>query len=240
MFDCGALTTITPRRVAAATSTLSSPMPARPTTTRSAPASSTSAVTWVAERMMRPCAPATACRSSSADRPRRSSTSWPASRRWARPRGASCSVTRILAIGAMLAEIPGPAVDRSVAQQLADARDPFDQIVVGQGEGQPRVAGGAERLARHDRHPRLVEDDLGQLDGRRRTPPANLAIERAFERGERVEGALGLDARHAGNLVQQVVDLQPPTVEGGTHRGDRLEVARHRGEGGRLRHVGDV
>ena len=35
-FDCGAFTTITPRRVAASTSTLSRPMPARPTTTRSA------------------------------------------------------------------------------------------------------------------------------------------------------------------------------------------------------------
>ncbi len=35
MFDCGAFTTITPRRVAASTSTLSRPMPARPTTTRS-------------------------------------------------------------------------------------------------------------------------------------------------------------------------------------------------------------
>ncbi len=35
MLDWGALTTMTPRRVAAATSTLSSPMPARPTTTRS-------------------------------------------------------------------------------------------------------------------------------------------------------------------------------------------------------------
>ena len=34
-FDWGALTTITPRRVAAATSTLSRPMPARPTTTSS-------------------------------------------------------------------------------------------------------------------------------------------------------------------------------------------------------------
>ena len=57
--DCGALTTITPRAVAAATSTLSSPMPARPTTTRSVPASSTSAVTVVAERMIRACAPVT-------------------------------------------------------------------------------------------------------------------------------------------------------------------------------------
>ncbi len=53
MLDCGALTTMTPRRVAAATSTLSRPMPARPTTTRSGAASSTAAVTWVAERMIR-------------------------------------------------------------------------------------------------------------------------------------------------------------------------------------------
>ena len=37
MFDCGAFTTITPRRVASATSTLSRPIPARPTTTRSLP-----------------------------------------------------------------------------------------------------------------------------------------------------------------------------------------------------------
>ena len=69
MFDCGAFTTITPRRVAASTSTLSRPMPARPTTTRSVPASSTSAVTVVAERMMRACAPFTAVSSSSGDSP---------------------------------------------------------------------------------------------------------------------------------------------------------------------------
>ena len=57
MFDCGAFTTITPRSVAASTSTLSRPMPARPTTTRSVPAASTSAVTLVAERMIRAWAP---------------------------------------------------------------------------------------------------------------------------------------------------------------------------------------
>ena len=62
--DWGALTTITPRVVAEATSTLSSPMPARPTTTRSRPASSTAAVTLVAERMMRAWAPSTASSSS--------------------------------------------------------------------------------------------------------------------------------------------------------------------------------
>ena len=57
MLLCGALTTITPRRVAASTSTLSSPMPARPTTSRSVPAASTSSVTVVAERMIRAWAP---------------------------------------------------------------------------------------------------------------------------------------------------------------------------------------
>ena len=75
MLDCGAFTTMTPRRVAASTSTLSSPMPARPTTTRSAPAASTSAVTWVAERMMRASAPLTASSRSSGDRSSRTSTS---------------------------------------------------------------------------------------------------------------------------------------------------------------------
>ncbi len=57
MLLCGALTTITPRLVAASTSTLSSPMPARPTTIRSDPAASTSSVTCVAERMISACAP---------------------------------------------------------------------------------------------------------------------------------------------------------------------------------------
>ena len=53
MFDVGALQTITPRSVAAATSTLSTPTPARPMILRFAPASMTSRVTWVPERTMR-------------------------------------------------------------------------------------------------------------------------------------------------------------------------------------------
>ena len=52
MLDCGAFTTITPRRVASSTSTLSSPIPARATTFRLVAAASTSAVTCVALRMM--------------------------------------------------------------------------------------------------------------------------------------------------------------------------------------------
>ncbi len=50
MFDCGAFTTMTPRRVAASRSTLSRPIPARATTLRFSAASITSAVTCVCER----------------------------------------------------------------------------------------------------------------------------------------------------------------------------------------------
>ncbi len=52
-FAVGALTTSTPRSVAAATSTLSTPMPARPTTLRRGPAASSSPVTWVVLRTIR-------------------------------------------------------------------------------------------------------------------------------------------------------------------------------------------
>ena len=51
MFDSGALATMMPRLVAAGTSTLSTPMPARPITFNRSACSITSAVTWVAERI---------------------------------------------------------------------------------------------------------------------------------------------------------------------------------------------
>jgi hypothetical protein len=51
VFDCGAFTTITPRRVAASTSTLSTPIPARATTLSRGAASRTSEVTFVALRI---------------------------------------------------------------------------------------------------------------------------------------------------------------------------------------------
>jgi hypothetical protein len=60
MLETGALTTITPSSVALATSTLSRPMPARPTTTRSFAASSVGPSTLVAERMISAWAPARA------------------------------------------------------------------------------------------------------------------------------------------------------------------------------------
>jgi hypothetical protein len=54
MLDCGAFTTMTPRRVAASTSTLSSPIPARPTTFSRSARSRTSAVTLVCDRTISP------------------------------------------------------------------------------------------------------------------------------------------------------------------------------------------
>ena len=80
MLETGALTTMTPSSVALATSTLSRPMPARPTTIRSFAASSVGASTLVAERMMRAWAPSRAVIRSAGDRPNWMSTSWPASR----------------------------------------------------------------------------------------------------------------------------------------------------------------
>ena len=52
--DSGALATTMPRRVAASTSTLSTPTPARPTTFRRAARSRSGAVSFVAERMTMP------------------------------------------------------------------------------------------------------------------------------------------------------------------------------------------
>ena len=51
MFDCGALATMIPRLVAAATSTLSTPMPARPITRRLPARAIMSASSRVAERI---------------------------------------------------------------------------------------------------------------------------------------------------------------------------------------------
>src|SRR6266545_2862029 len=134
--DWGALTTITPSRVALATSTLSRPMPARPITFRSRPASSTSASTLVAERTTRASTPPTAASSSWRERCSRASTWW-----WARssstPASASGSAIRIFAMACWLRLVPEPGHHR--AQRLAG---PLDRVV-GPGFAQPGEVGPA-------------------------------------------------------------------------------------------------
>ena len=60
----GVFMTMMPRRVAASTSMLSTPMPARPISFNSVPASTTSAVTFTRLRTISPCAPAAAAAAS--------------------------------------------------------------------------------------------------------------------------------------------------------------------------------
>ena len=216
-FDSGAFTTITPRRVAASTSTLSSPMPARPTTTRSVPASSTSAVTWVAERTMRACGAARWRRAAPPGRGRAGRR--PRGRRRPAPRGRArralgdeypCHVTRRSSLGpdsrAMRCRSTdvcsarlGPRRRRpySAVEELAEARDPLDDGVVAERVGQAEVAGGAEGLAGDDGHVGLVDGHLGQVGRGATGAPARRRPEQALHRREGVEGALGLDAGDA-------------------------------------------
>ena len=77
----GVFITTTPRAVAAATSTLSTPMPARPTTFRPLAAARISAVTLVDERMARPSYSPMQAASSSGVMPVLTSTSIPWSRK---------------------------------------------------------------------------------------------------------------------------------------------------------------
>ena len=98
------------------------------------------------------------------------------------------------------------------------------EVVVAQRVGQAHVARRPEGLARDDGDTRLFQDDLGQVDRRRRPPRAELASERSLEGREGVEGTVGLDARHAGDGTQQLEHALPSTVErnphllGGVHR----------------------
>src|SRR5215211_2501381 len=138
-FDWGALTTMIPSRVAAATSTLSRPMPARPTTLRSRPVSSTSASTRVADRTTRASTPATALSSSSRVMAVRASTSWVEASS-STPASASGSVSRTRATGSLLPLVPQPGhhpaqglaglLDRVVGPGLAHAGEVGPALVV--------------------------------------------------------------------------------------------------------------
>src|SRR5688500_4838277 len=148
----GALATMTPRLVAAATSTLSNPAPARPTMTRSVPASISAVVTLVALRMIRAAAPGRVAHSWSGLRPSWTSTSWPASRRRSRARSANTSVTRTLAIRPLLAE------------DVGEAHEALAEIVVAERIRQPRVPRRPEGFSGDDGHVHLIKQQLGQLE----------------------------------------------------------------------------
>src|SRR5580692_5956252 len=231
MLEVGALTTMTPRSVAAVTSTLSRPTPARPTTANVVPAASTSAVTCVAERMMSAWAPTIVSSSASGLSPSWTSTSWPASASRSRPLCAIFSVTSTRATAVVLLAPPacvvqpnsgpsglaGPparslASDRSVCrlgEQSAQPGDAFDHVVVRHGVGHAEEARRAEGLSRHHRHLGFVDTNLGQLRAARRTLSPEGPPEQPLDRGERVERAFRHGAHDTLDLVEHLDDRQP-------------------------------
>ena len=94
----GVFITTTPEAVAAAISTLSTPIPARPTTFRFGALASKSAVTLVAERIASPSYSPIIPASSSGLRPGFTSTSIPASRKISAAAGASLSLINTFVI----------------------------------------------------------------------------------------------------------------------------------------------
>src|SRR5438445_11618195 len=90
--------------------------------------------------------------------------------------------------------VSGLSATRS-AQQLGDAGEPLDQVVVAQGVREAQVARRAEGLARDDGDAGLVQEGGGQGDGRLRSPAPNLAPEEVGDGREGVEGPQGLGAR---------------------------------------------
>src|SRR4051812_43880866 len=92
----GVFITTTPRVVAERTSTLSTPMPARPTTFRLVATSSSSLVTLVAERIANPSYAPMMARKSAGDSPVLMSTSMPRLRKISTAAGDSLSLIRTL------------------------------------------------------------------------------------------------------------------------------------------------
>ena len=123
VLDCGAFTTMTPRRVAASMSTLSTPIPARATTFRrgAAPASPPSPGSRSgsrARRTGRSRRPGPRARG-----PRRTST-WNRSRSSSRPASDSFSVTRTRTYGA--ASWKTPSAEATAAPRFTGMAEPFE------------------------------------------------------------------------------------------------------------------
>ena len=117
----GVFITTTPRAVALVTSTLSTPMPARPTTFSRGAACSTSRVTLVAERTAKPSYSPMMARSSAGVRPVLTSASMPRSRKIATAAGLSLSEIRTRGMG--LTPLPF-RLQRSPAPNPATAAAP--------------------------------------------------------------------------------------------------------------------
>ena len=108
-----------------------------PTTASDVPAASTSAVTWVAERMISACAPTIASSSSSGLSPSWTSTSWPASASRSSPLCAIFSVTSTRAT-AVVSSLPPPD-PRRCGQSCASAKSAANRVTPSTRSSSPRA-----------------------------------------------------------------------------------------------------
>src|SRR4051794_13577809 len=140
MLEVGALTTSTPRAVAAGTSTLSNPTPARATTLRRSAAASAPASMWVALRTMTASTPVSAGRRAPRSAPSTVRTS-KSDESTSMALGASSSATR--------------TTGRAMRPRLATSPDPA--IGDRDRDHQPGTAEGGEQ-EEHERDGRIAED----------------------------------------------------------------------------------
>src|SRR5262245_33768094 len=217
----GAFRTRTPRAVAAGTSTLSTPTPARATTCSRGAAARSFVSTAVALRTRRASASARAVRRSPRDAPERSWTSWPRSRRRARPDSASFSATTMRLIdrspgGAILTrrpEAPVPLDPRRQLPQIFEQRFRGNRLEL---PPRPRTLRNEnDRAARGAREFRI---DLHVADRERGAGGGSRPPHRTFEHRR-----MGLGRR----LRTRPLDRRKET-------GDAFRLENHPGEGGRF------
>src|SRR4051794_37813442 len=92
------------------------------------------------------------------------------------------------------AAFPGGVTGACLRQELLEAADPLDEVVVAEGVGESQVARRPEGLTGDGRDLRLLQEQLGQLRGRRRGGAVDVAAEEPLDRRVHVEGALRLRA----------------------------------------------
>src|ERR687896_1018602 len=256
-FDCGAFATTTPLFVAASTSTLSTPTPARPTTFRRSARSIRSASSVVAERIRMPSNSPMRRPSSAPSQSTPSSTSSPASRRSSTPDSPIFSLTRTFTSGGRAGRQAGfeedPLGGRHARAQLGLVAQPAQGHLEG-GHGDDDVEGAevaavgdagdpalqaslpardrdAEAVAHELRHDRPV-DRLGELDrGHHVRVLVRLAAEQVeVERASRLAGGAPQDP------VPLVDGLEPLPLDQPERDVERL----HQADGGRERAVGRI
>ena len=185
-------------------SMLSTPMPARPTTTSSSPASSTSAVTCVALRITSADAPLHRVEQLGGREPEPDVDLEPGGRHRLEPAVGeplgdenALHQSRVDAAGARHpARASRRRADRgSPPSSFAMRSTPSTSASSPSANDKPRVARRAERLAGHDRDLGLFEQELAELERRLRRATGDLATEHALERREAVERALAARCR---------------------------------------------